>query len=108
MQILNKEANVREVCYFVSSNSKVCDANVENIRRFISVNEELSKDNKSVSNVEDLEVARKRVMANRLVRVKKLEEQQRAGYALISGLTLVGTLTVGAMIFMAIKFIVLG
>ena len=54
MQILNKSANVRDDrCYYISSRSKVCDVNKEYVEKMISVFDELSREDKSVSNISD-------------------------------------------------------
>ena len=113
MQILNKSANMRnDVCYRISSNGKICELNKEQIENIISPFDELRREEKSIANIDDLEKANTISKQKRLVRVKKLEEEQRlqrnAGFALVGSITLVGTLFVGLVIFMAIKMIILG
>lgn len=108
MQILNKTANMRtDMCYFVSSQSKVCDIDIETLKHYISVFEEIKKEEKSVLSVNDLVHSKENVIKNQLVRVKKMEEQKRAGYVLISGITCVGFIALGLLIFLTIKFMVI-
>lgn len=113
MQILNKSANMRnDVCYRVASEGKICDVNKEQVERIIAPFDELRKDNKSVSNVEDLGRANTLAREKRLVRIKKLEEEQRiqrnAGFAFVGSVTVIGILVMILIIFMAIKMIIVG
>lgn len=113
MQILNKEANIRsDVCYRVTSEGKICDVNKDQVERIIAPFEELRKESKSVANIEDLGRANTLAREKRLIRVRKLEEEQRnqrnAGFALVGSITVIGTLVMGLIIFMAVKMIVLG
>lgn len=111
MQILNKTANVRQdICYRATSDSKILDMNTKDVERIISVFKELSKEEKSVANIEDLNIAAARVRERHLTKVRVLENEQRnqrnAGYVLISGLTLAGIMVVGVIIFAIIKLII--
>lgn len=113
MQILNKNANMKsDVCYRVTSDGKICDVNKDQVERIIAPFDELRREDKSVSNIEDLGRANTLSREKRLIRVRKLEEEQRnqrnAGFALVGSITLVGTLVVGLIIFMIVKMIIVG
>lgn len=113
MQILNKTVNMRnDVCYRVSSEGRVADVNNEFVENVIETFEELRKNEKSISNVEDLHRANVLSREKRVVRIRKLQDEQtvrrNAGFALISSVTVIGTLVMGMLIFMIIKMVVFG
>lgn len=109
MQILNKDVNLGNVVYMVSNSSKVSDTNVTEVKEFISVVEELKREEKSVFNINDFTEARKRERANKLVRIRRPDEHMKnAGFALVCSITTIGILVMGLLIFMAIKLFVLG
>ena len=113
MQILNKTANVRDdVCFRTSSNSKIVVVNKENVETLMAIFEELKKEDKSVANIEDLGRVSTLERERRLVRVKKLESEERmkqnAGFVFVGSITTVGLLVMGLLIFMTIKLFVIG
>lgn len=110
MQILNKTTNMRnDICYRVSSNGRICELNKEQLENFVAPFELLSKEDKSISNVEDLGKANALAREKVRTRIRRLENEQairrNAGFALISSVTIVGILVMGLIIFMAIKVI---
>ena len=114
MQILNnKSVNMRsDMGYRITSLSKVKDVNKEYVEGILAISDELSKDNKSIANIEDFSRAKTRFNEKKLMRIKKIEDtqmfQKRAGFALIGSVTVIGALVMGLIIFMAIKIIVIG
>lgn len=61
---------------------------------------EISKEEEN--DFQKVQEANKMVRDLRLKRVKKLEDEKRAGYIAISSLTIIGTLLVGAIIFIIV------
>lgn len=108
MQIINRDANIRsDICYRISSRGSICNIGKESILKISTPFEELRKEGKSISNINDLsrvsEIARQRHIA----KMKLLRKEQNGGYILIGGLTCIGTFAIGIVIFMAIKFILI-
>lgn len=113
MQILNKTVNVRDdICFRASSNGKVYDFNKEHVENIIAAFEQLGKEDKSIANIEDLKMAHELSREKKMIRIKQMADEQRmqknAGFALISSVTIIGTLVMGLIIFMAVKAIIIG
>lgn len=109
ISLLNREPNFRnDICYRVGSNGVLCNINKENVSKILEFFDELKKNNKSISNIADLrnviEVVRQRTLA----KIRVLKKQENGGYVLISSVTAVGILVVATIIFIAIKFILMG
>jgi hypothetical protein len=105
MEILNKVAIINgNACYYVSPDSKIVDINKEYIQHIADVYDEARKDNKEVISADELNVFSERVKKNTLMRIKKLENQDRAGYVLVGSLTCIGTLLIAFIIFLAVSF----
>lgn len=108
MQIINRDANMKgNICYRISSKGHICNVSKEIVLKISSPFNELKKEGKTVSNMDDLsrtsELARQRHLAKMMV----LKKQESGGYVLVGSLTCVGTILVGVIIFMFIKFMLM-
>ena len=110
MSLLNREPNFRnDMCQRIAGNGTICeDLSKENIERISTPFDELRKDNKSISSADDLSLASERVKERERVKKRVLQRQEEGGFILISSLTCMGTLAIGTLIFMAIKYIIMG
>ena len=102
MEIVNRDVNFRsDTCQRVSSEKAICGVLKNYIAMLSEVFEEL-KSNKDVkvalSNIRERNLAKKRV----------LKREENAGFALITGVTILGTIGIGILIFMAVSFILAG
>lgn len=102
MEIVNREANFRsDTCQRVNSERAICGVLKHYIAMLCEVFEELkkSKDIKvAVSNIRERNLAKRRV----------LKKEENGGFALITSVTVLGTIGIGALIFMAVKSILAG
>ena len=110
VSLLNREPNFRnDTCQIVSDKGIICDnISKENIERISIPFKELKKDNKSISSTDDLSLTSNRVRERERIRKRVLQRQEEGGFILISSLTCMGTLAAGSLIFMAIKYIIMG
>ena len=110
ISLLNRVPNFRnDACQRISDKGIICDnISKENIERISIPFEELKKENKSISSTDDLSLASNRVRERERVRKRVLQRQEEGGFILISSLTCMGTLAAGSLIFMAIKYIIMG
>ena len=110
ISLLNREPNFRnDICQRISNKGIVCENISKKTVEKISIPfVELKKDEKSISSTEDLSLASERVREREKVRKRVLQRQEEGGFILISSITCMGTLAVGSLIFMAIKYIIMG
>lgn len=104
IQIINREPNFRSTaCQRVDLRKSICTSNKENLSKLLEPFIELMKENSQVFNLNNLKDAASRVEALRQAKIRKLKREQNGGFILISGLTCIGTLIVGTVIFMTIE-----
>lgn len=109
IEIINRLPNFRkDICQRITSSKSMCSLNKNQFSRISAPFTELMNDGVVSSNLEELKIATDRARDKEFAKIRKLEIQQNGGFILVSGLTCVGTLIVGAIIFMAIKYFVLG
>lgn len=110
ISLLNREPNFRDnICQIISNKGIICEGiSKENVERISIPFEELKRNEKSISSTEDLSLASGRVKEREKVRKRVLQRQEEGGFILIGSLTCLGTLAVGSLIFMAIKYIIMG
>lgn len=104
MQIINRDANIKGVCYRISSSGRICDISKADILNISASFEELRKGGNDISNIADLAQISEMVRKQQLAKMRVLREEQSSGYVLIGSLTCFGIILVGTIIFMAIKF----
>lgn len=112
MEIINRDANFNQNAFQrVNEDGKICDINSQQISQISEPFESLRKGGKPVSDEKELEIvseeARKAANRRNLTRIRTKELEREGGFILVSGATIFGTLTIGTMIFMAIKLIVM-
>ena len=102
MEIVNRDANFRsDICQRVNSEKAICSVIKDYVSMLCDVFEELKKGKDikiAVSNIRERNLAKKRI----------LKKEENGGFALITGVTVLGTLGIGMLIFMAVKFILAG
>ena len=108
MQIINRDANIKkDICYRITPKSKICDVSNDVALKFTSSFEELKKEGKSISNIDDLSRSSELIKQRHLAKMRILKKEQSGGYVLVGTLTCIGTFLVGMTIFMAIKFMLM-
>lgn len=110
VSLLNRDPNFRtDICQRISGKGVICDGVRKNdVIRISAPFEELKKDGKSISSIDDLLIGSQRARERELARKRVLRKEENGGYVLIGSLTCMGTLAIGTLIFMAIKFIIMG
>ena len=105
MQIINRRPNIKEdICYKINSKGFICDVSKDDVLKISAPFEELKKEGKSISNVDDLTRTSEIVRQKHIAKMKLLRRQQNGGYVFIGSLTCAGTFLIGAIIFLVIKF----
>ena len=101
---INRQPNFKpdDVKRWNDSENNITAIPIELAERMQNTFNELAKAN---SNENDFQ-ANELVKANVRKRVKQLENEKRAGYVAISTLTIIGTLLIGAIIFMVVGNII--
>ena len=108
MQIINRRPNIKEdICYKINSKCFICDVSKDDVLKISAPFEELKKEGKSISNIDDLTRTSELVRQRNIAKIKLLRRQQSGGYVIIGGLTCVGTFLIGAIIFLVIKFMLI-
>lgn len=108
VSLLNRDPNFKsDVCQRISDRGIICE-NIKknNVQMIIAPFEEVRKSDKSISSIEDLQLAGQRVKEREIARKRVLEKKENGGYILIGSLTFTGILAIGSVIFMAIKSII--
>jgi len=110
VSLMNKDPNFRkDVCQRISGEGIICDElSKSEVARISAPFEEIKKDNKSISSTEDLSLASERIKEREMARKRVLQREKEGGFIIVSSLTCMGTLAIGTLIFMAIKFIIMG
>lgn len=110
ISLLNREPNFRnDTCQRIADKGIICkNISKEDTERISAPIEELKKQEKSIFGMEDLKLANQRINNRELVRKRVLQRQKEGGFIIISSLTCMGTLAIGSLIFMAIKYIIMG
>ena len=108
IEIINKRPNFRgDTCQKVNSNKKVCSLNRNQFLRISAPFTELLNSGVVSSNLDELKSATARSRDKEFANIRKLEREKNGGFILISGLTCIGVLLLSAVIFTAVKFMVL-
>lgn len=109
ISILNRDVNLRsDICHRISSKGTIGDISKNVVSKIIECFDELKNSGKSISNLNGLREVVEIVRNRTLVKMRILKKHENGGYILVSGITVVGIVSVGAIIFMAIKFILRG
>lgn len=102
MEIIDREPNFRvDTCQRVNSEKKICDVFKDYVTMLYEIFEELKKTKdvkKATANVRERNIAKKRI----------LKKEENAGFALITGVTILGTIGFSALVFVAVKLILAG
>ncbi len=110
VSLINRDPNFRaDICQRVHGKGVICDGISKNdVIRLSTPFDEIKKDGKSISGTDDLLVASKKMKERELAKKRVLIREQNGGYILIGSLTCIGTLAIGTLIFMVIKFFIMG
>lgn len=111
VSLLNRDANIRDdIGHRINTNGNgfICSTTKDNVQIISEAFEELRKDGKSISSLEELTPASSRVQERNNVMKRVLRKKENGGYVLIGSLTCVGVLAVATLIFMAVKLIIVG
>lgn len=110
ISLLNREPNIRpDMCQRISGKGVICSGiSKETVARIITPFEELKKGEKSISNIDDLQLANQKVREREITKTRVLKKEENGGYILVGSLTCLGTLAIGTLIFMAIKVLIIG
>ena len=108
MKIVNRDVEFSNICQRINSENNICVLNNDEEKKIASAFEKLRDNGKEVSTIEDLSIANAIVRKEQLAKMRILKKENNNGFILISGLTCIGTLIVATIIFMTIKFIILG
>ena len=102
MEIVNRDTNFRsDTCQRVNSDKAICGVIKDYVAMLCEVFEEL-KSNK------DIKIAITNIRERNLAKKRVLKKEENAGFALITGVTILGTIGIGILIFMAVRFILAG
>lgn len=102
MEIVNRDANFRsDTCQRVNSDKAICGVLKHYITMLCEVFEELKINN-------DVKVALSNIKERNLAKRRVLKKEENGGFALITGVTVLGTIGLGMLIFTVVKFILAG
>ena len=107
MQIINRDVNFK-TCQRVVTSNNICSVSTKEEKKLVDSFDILRKSGNEISSIQDLREASEKVRANELAKIRQLKKEQNGGFMLISSLTIVGTILVGIIVFMTIKFLVIG
>ena len=108
MKIVNRDVEFGNLCQRISSENNLCVLNNEEEKMITSAFDKLREGGKEIYTIEDLSVANEMVKSEKLAKARVLKKENSSGFILISSLTCIGTVIVGAIIFMTIKYLILG
>lgn len=105
---INRQPNFKpdDVKRWNDSENNITAIPIELAERMKNTFNELAKANSNENDFQRVQEANELVKANVRKRVKQLENEKRAGYVAISTLTIIGTLLIGAIIFMVVGNII--
>ena len=105
---INRQPNFKpdDVKRWNDSENNITAIPIELAERMQNTFNELAKANSNENDFQRVQEANELVKANVRKRVKQLENEKRAGYVAISTLTIIGTLLIGAIIFMVVGNII--
>lgn len=107
VQIINRLPNFRgDICQKIDSSKRICSLNKNQFSRISEPFTELMSDGVVSSTLDDLKRATTRTRDKAFAKIRKKEIERNGGFVLISGLTCIGTLIIGAIIFMAIGHLI--
>lgn len=108
MEIINREANIRkDICQRVTTKGRICSLTKNTLQKVTEPFIELMKNSEKILGVADLRNSSIKVREKNLAKARILKMEQNGGYILTSGLTCIGILAIGTIIFITIKFMVL-
>ena len=110
VSLLNRDPNFKPNSFQkITDKGVICEGiGRDDVEMISAPFEESRKDDKSISSMEDLQLYGRRVKERENIKKRVLVKEENGGYVLVCSLTFVGILSIGALIFMAIKFIILG
>lgn len=105
--ITNRDANIKSgTCYKIRNTGTICSISKEDIIIISSPFEHLKIEGNSISSINDLNKA-SIIIKERDLAMKRVLIKEKGGYVLVGSLTCMGTILIGTIIFMAIKFILM-
>lgn len=106
--ITNRDANIKSgTCYKIRNTGTICSISKEDIIIISSPFEHLKIEGNSISSINDLNKASIIIKERDLAKKRVLIIKEKGGYVLVGSLTCMGTILIGTIIFMAIKFILM-